>query len=169
LVTHDIALGGSSSDVDASLSKGDMSATFHTQVKKKDPITEVLLSNVRVMAVNQKSTAHGGDVPVVPSNVSLEVSASDAQKLRLVESGNGRLSLALRSLKDQDETELARPTGVGDLSHLTPPSYFPVLYDSNGQAVGSASQTPSDEEANAKMEITVVRGVHSEEVEVSRP
>ena len=64
--------------------------------------------------------------------------------------------------------ELARPTGVGDLSHLTPPSYFPVLYDNNGQAIGSSKQADEANEGS-KMEITVVRGVHAEEVEVSQP
>lgn len=171
IITHDIKLSHDDEKPDGTKMEA-----------KKDPITEVLLSNVRVMAVNQKSSMHGGEPPLVPSTVSLEVSPSDAQKLRLTEYGNGRMSLALRSLRDKDEIELARPTGVGDLSRLTPPAYFPVLYDTNGQAnytprIVSATPPPENhgaaeaeeaEEGN-KSEITVVRGVKAEEVEVSRP
>jgi pilus assembly protein CpaB len=153
---------------------------------KKDAITEVLLSNIRVLAVNQKSAIHGGEPPLLPTTVSLEVSASDAQKIRLTESGNGRMSLALRALKDKDEIELARPSGIGDLSRLTPPAYFPVLYDSNGQAnyvprvIGTAGDKMpkgpdglggkgEETDASEKSAITVVRGVKAEEVDVTRP
>jgi pilus assembly protein CpaB len=165
LITHDIVL------------------SRHEEVKpdgtktdpKKDPVTEVLLSNLRVMAVNQKSSIHSGEPPMVPSTVSLEVSATDAQKLRLTENGNGRLSLALRSLHDKDENELARPTGLGDLSRLTPPAYFPVLYDTNGQAnytpriVNTPPTDVPEDVVNDRSAIIVVRGVTAEEVETSRP
>jgi len=166
LVTHDINLS----------QREEMGPGGKKQEPKKDPITEVLLSNIRVMAVNQKSAAHGGEPPMIPSTISLEVSASDAQKLRLTESGNGRLSLALRSLHDKDEIELARPTGLGDLSRLTPPAYFPVLYDTNGQmsytprvVSGNPSDVPANAETSENAAIIVVRGVTAEEVEVSRP
>jgi pilus assembly protein CpaB len=134
---------------------------------KKDQVTEVLLSNVIVLAINQKATAHGGEPPTVPNTVSLEVSAGDAQKLRLVENGNGRLSLTLRSLKDQDEMALPRPTGVGDLSRLTPPSYFPMLYDAAGHA--DSDQQKPEEDTKSSGSVTVVRGVKAESVEVSQP
>jgi pilus assembly protein CpaB len=184
LITHDINLSHHE----------EIKADDAKQESKKEAVTEVLLSNISVMAVNQKSVIHGGEPPVVPTTVSLEVSASDAQKLRLTEHANGRLSLALRSLHDKDEIELARPTGVGDLSRLTPPAYFSVLYDSNGQtnytphvtsaapegatlvptgAAPTASAAPATDAAPdagvSGAPITVVRGVKIEEVEVSRP
>jgi len=165
LVTHDIVLGKNATSVAATTPAP--GSTTSAATVKKDPVTEVLLSNVRVMAVNQKSTAHGGEPPILPNNISLEVSASDAQKLRLTENGNGRLSLALRSLKDKEEMQLARPTGIGDLSRLTPPSYFPVLYDNNGQTPAPADAKVDDDDS--KSSITVVRGVKAEAVEVSRP
>lgn len=162
IITHDINLS-QREEIKVDAGKPD---------NKKDAITEVLLSNVRVMAVNQKSAMRSGEAPTAPANVSLEVSPSDAQKLRLTESGNGRLSLALRSLHDRDETELVRPTGLGDLSRLTPPAYFPVLYDLNGQANfaphAGTDKTPEAAEEE-KSAITVVRGIRAEEVEVSRP
>ncbi len=110
----------------------------------KEPITEVLVSDVRVMATNQKSTAHGGDAPVVPANVSLEVSADNAQKIRLAENANGRLSLALRSLKDRDKATVAHPSAISDLS-----------------AVRVVPSAESDE-------VIVVRGVHAESVGVKK-
>jgi len=166
LITHDVVVtpadsntNGAASDTAITntgnaasrgfLKVSDANATTATTtggVPKKEPVTEVLLSNVRVMAVNQKSTAHGGEAPMVPSNISLEVSASDAQRLRLTENSNGRLSLALRSLKDKDEKELAIPTVVNDLSRLQQP---------NANAEGP--------------KITVVRGIKTEAVEISRP
>ena len=164
LITHDIALS-QHEDVKPDGTKVEA---------KRDPITEVLLSNIRVMAVNQKSSIHGGEPPTLPATVSLEVSASDAQKIRLTENGNGRLSLALRSLKDKDEIELARPSGLGDLSRLTPPAYFSVLYDTNGQAnyQHAANTTDSgkpDEDLTQHAAIAIVRGIKVEEVDVTRP
>jgi len=171
LITHDINLSHHE----------ELKADGTKEEAKKDPITEVLLSNVRVMAINQKSVMHGGEPPMVPGSVSLEVSPADVQKLRLTENGNGRLSLALRSLHDKDEIELARPTGLSDLSRLTPPAYFPVLYDANGKEnytpriVSTADDHPpgadnnGDDKEDASSAITVVRGVHAEQVQVSRP
>lgn len=95
---------------------------------KMEPITELLLSNVKVIAVDQRATGGTGQGPMIPSTVTLEVSQYDAQKLRLSER-DGSLSLALRALDDGDAIELARPTGISDLSRITPPTYFPVLYD----------------------------------------
>jgi len=138
-------------------------------IVQKDPITEVLLSNVAVLAINQKSATHEGEMPAVPSNVSLQVSAADAQKLRLAENGNGRLSLALRSLKDRDETTAPRPTGIGDLSHLLPPSYFPVLYDESGHPIYAEGANLPEEESSYSNMVVVVRGVQVQPVEVSRP
>lgn len=116
LITHQVGVPGVTDTTDGRAALG-------------EPVTEVLLSNVRVLAINQKATAHGAEGPQMPSSVTLEVTQADAQRLRLTEAGNGKLSLTLRPLKDKDSIELARPTGVGDLSRITPPAYFPFLYD----------------------------------------
>lgn len=137
-------------------------------VKPKDPITEVLLPNVKVLAVNQKPIIQGNEPPQPLTNVSLEVSSVDAQKLRLTENGNGRLSLALRSLKDREENELARPTGLSDLSRLTPPAYFPVLYDTTDKS-SNTEPAATGTEMPMKSVVNVVRGVKAEPVEVSQP
>jgi pilus assembly protein CpaB len=179
LLTHDVQLGkshaASSPVVSGSGVGGGVSATMMSPAammanaaqSKGDPITEVLLSNVRVLAVNQKSTAHGGEPPMVPNNVTIEVTAGDAQRVRLSENGNGRLSLTIRSLKDKEETELVRPTGLGDLSRLTPPSYFPVLYGMDGRP--NMAPDAQDNSIPAGQFVTVVRGVNAQDVEVTRP
>jgi pilus assembly protein CpaB len=175
LITHDVVTGTTETK----------SATgVTTSTKKVDPITEILLSDVRVLAVNQKSATHAGEPPINPVSISLEVSPSEAQKLRLAETGNGKLSVVLRSLKDKDNIELVRPTAVTDLSHATPPGFFPVLYDYTGQAIeipgmpspppGVAVKEKAASSATGKTEtanntITVVKGVKAESVEVERP
>ncbi len=73
-------------------------------------VTETLVSNVRVLAVNQRATVEmktvgsdGADNArdKIPSSVSVEVSLEDAQKIRLAQD-LGYVSLALRALKDKD-------------------------------------------------------------------
>lgn len=165
LVTHEVETG-------KSLENDGAGRTINS-VPKKDPVTEVLLSNIKVMAVNQKAQGNNAEPPVLPSSVSLEVTPIEAQKLRLTENGNGRLSLALRSLRDQDENELTRPTGLSDLSRLTPPAYFPVLYDASGKpnVTEGAAAPEAQEESIIKVRtlVNVVRGVRVESVEVSQP
>jgi pilus assembly protein CpaB len=150
-----------------------------------DPIAEILVSNVKVLAVNQKATAHGEEGPQLPSSVTLEVSQADAQKLRLAEK-HGELSLSLRSIEDMDEVDTVKPTGIADLSRITPPSYFPVLYDSNSEYKPQvvdifAGQKPEEVDVKGgmddmlgglgkeKTEVIIVRGVKSEVVGVDRP
>lgn len=177
LVTHDLELGKQADSVPLSQPQSaanGSNAPAAPLPPKKDPVTEVLLSNVLVMAINQKATAHGGEPPVQPSMISLAVAPGDVQKIRLTENGNGRLSLALRSLKDKDDAELARPTGLGDLSRLTSPAYFPVLYDANGQPsfISPAAEADAKDQKAAddqKTSIKVTRGVKEEAVEVTRP
>ena len=137
LITHDVSSGAGNGSAGSSVAAG-------SPVKDaKKQITEVLIPNVRVLATNQKNTARGGEPFTIPTNISLEVSAVDAQRIRLAENGNGRLSLVLRSLKDKDGNE-----------NPSPPS-----------SVISLSSNKISESA----EITVVRGVKSESVEVSKP
>ena len=180
LINHEIA------------GKEEIGARRRAQTEK---ITEVLLSDIRVLAVNQKATSAGAEGPIVPSSFTLAVSQSDAQKLRLAEK-TANLSMTLRSLHDREEIELARPTGVGDLSRITPPAYFPVLYKKNddytpqvveifdeGQehaptpVISPLAPAPAEQVGLAPAvdvggysdTIIVVRGVNAETVEVERP
>jgi pilus assembly protein CpaB len=147
LLAHDVITEKAKEDTGSFPANNGTNTTFRAPITipaKKEPMTEILLSNIKVVAVNQKTLAHTGEPPTIPSNITLEVTPEDAQKLLLVQNGNGRLSLALRSLQDKEGIEFLPPTAGIALSHFTPSTYS----DSS---------------------ISVVRGVHSESVEVSRP
>lgn len=101
-----------------------------TSVNRIEQVSEILLANVKVLALDQRFMAHSGEGPAVPSTATLEVSAIEALKLRLSE-GRGSISLVLRGLKADEEQQTVRPIMLQDLSMVTPPSYFPVVYDPN--------------------------------------
>ncbi len=83
----------------------------------KPDITEVLGSNIRVLAVNLREGDPNKPNPVAPANVTLEVTDSMAQLVRLAEK-NGTLSFALRSIHDDNVTS-PNPSNIGDLSHTS--------------------------------------------------
>ena len=117
LVTHSVNIGS-----------GPRSGTRGPGANTGEQITEVLVEDVRVLATDQKATAHGGDGPKPAGSITLELSRIDAQRVRLAGT-QGKLSLTLRSLKTPETEKEVPPTSISDLSRITPPSYFPVLYD----------------------------------------
>lgn len=93
MVTHDIP---------------DENADPEKERNKTEKVTETLLSNVKVLAVDQRASGGPGkDDKKVPTTISLEATLEDAQKLRLAQE-TGYLSMMLRSLDDRDTTD----TGV---------------------------------------------------------
>jgi pilus assembly protein CpaB len=82
-----------------------------------ETVTETLLSNVKVLAVDQR--ASGGAVPKdkksLPSSISLEVTLEEAQRLRLAQD-TGYVSMTLRSLLDKDVKDKSVVTFVRDLN-----------------------------------------------------
>lgn len=87
--------------------------------EQTDTITETLLTNVKVLAVDQRaSNANATDKDgklLIPRSVSLMVSPVDAQRLRLGQQ-KGTLTLALRSLADRESADPLTLTGTGDIS-----------------------------------------------------
>ncbi|MFZ4541665.1 MAG: Flp pilus assembly protein CpaB [Rickettsiales bacterium] len=76
--------------------------------KTKVTVTETVLTNVKVLAVDQRSSSIGavdnnGNL-VVPHSASLMVSQSDAQRVRLAQK-TGTLSLVLRALADRESAD----------------------------------------------------------------
>lgn len=88
--------------------------------EKPDRATEVLVTNLKVLAVDQRSASKNQDELKIPTTVSLEVSQEAAQKIRLAER-EGTLSLALRSLKDRETNVPVPPTLRQDISLAQPP------------------------------------------------
>lgn len=135
-------------------------------------VTEVLVPNLRVLAVGMVSTQYEGATST-PTNVTLEVTEVQAQMIRHAEEGS--MTLALRSLDDADNTNLPRPVADADMSSLTPPAYFPYLYGKGEYAVETLPLEEVDYEAGEgeeapgkRNEIVVIRGVEKETVGVDR-
>lgn len=92
-----------------------------------DPIvSEVLVSNVRVLAVNVRTNVSKegqSSVSLTPTNVSLEIPKADVQRVRLAEK-NGTLSLSLRPLQDakdiKAQADIGFPTGLKDITRVEP-------------------------------------------------
>lgn len=96
-----------------------------------DQITEVLVADLKVIAVDQKAASYDGAEPAVPGSVTLAASREDAQRILLAQD-RGKLSMSLRSLYSEEKEAVAAPTSEDDLSRINPPSYFPVLYTREG-------------------------------------
>jgi pilus assembly protein CpaB len=115
------------------------SALQREQIVKN--LTETLLTNVRVLAVDQRSSGgvdKDGKTPI-PRTVSLMVAPSDAQRLRLAEK-TGELTLALRSLNDKDAID---PLTLTDFDAI--------------------SQYRQTNPATANSGVMIIRGTKSEE------
>lgn len=105
-------------------------------------VAEVIVAGAKVLAVNLRGSGQDPNGNVgPPNNVSLEISIRDAQRLRLAEN-NGTLSLALRSLKDEDMHTVPAPSSLTDVSLV--------------------EIEKSDEEVKAEEVVTIVRGVKAE-------
>ena len=113
-----------------------------------DAVTETLLTNVTVLAVDQR--ASGGDAVddkgtlKIPQSVSLMVSPTDAQRLRLG-AREGTLTLALRSLEDRESADPLIITGIQDISQ----------YNGQTTAVDAATAGTSSRSAG---DVLVIRG-----------
>lgn len=122
--------------VKSAVQGGDVSATKGSGEDRNVSFTEVLLPNVKVLAVDTRVTAAApvnqqeGQPTPIPGSVTLEVTQRDAQKLKLAQK-MGELTLVLRSVKDKDSFDMVRPTAEQDLTRILPPAYFPVLFDSD--------------------------------------
>lgn len=108
------------------------------------PVTETVLTNVKVVAVDQRSTNEGSPDDkgklLVPKSVSLMVSLADAQRLRLAEDA-GTLTLALRSVADRDSADPLIFTQPSDISQ----------HESSGAPVGVGGGS-----------VTIYRGVEKD-------
>jgi pilus assembly protein CpaB len=87
--------------------------------KVKVTVTETLLTNVKVLAVDQRATGAGstdknGNL-VIPRSASLMVSQSDAQRVRLAQK-TGTVSMVLRALADREASDPLVLTAPKDIS-----------------------------------------------------
>lgn len=99
-----------------------------------EAVTETLLTNVSVLAVDQRTS--GGNAVndkgqlIIPQSVSLMVSPTDAQRLRLG-AREGTLTLALRSIEDRESSDPLILTSFKDISQY-PEAGSTFLDDTSG-------------------------------------
>ncbi len=136
-----------------------------SRMQAEKRITEILLSDVKVLAVNQKAVLTGEEKErdLLPSSITLEVEQDDAQRLRLAER-EGEISLVLRSLHD-DKINFVRPSAEDDLTRTLPPGYFPELYGFDEEYPEELKSGESGPIATKRNIVLIVRGVEVEEVE----
>jgi pilus assembly protein CpaB len=94
--------------VDVLLTRRDREAERRSGVDTH--VTETILTNMRVLAIDQMIQEKDGQRVVVGKTATLEVTPRQAETLALSRQ-LGTLSLALRSLADADKTEAADPDG----------------------------------------------------------
>lgn len=150
------------------------------------PVAEILVPDVKVIAVDQRAAISGNAEPKPASTLTLEVTPRDAERIRLAERNGSYLSLMLRSLKQLAEEEgeeekepekLVSPVTIEDLSRITPPSYFPILYDFNTDGSPEAELMDMATEPmmmmepsrNPKSDVTIVRGSTAQTIGITRP
>ena len=87
--------------------------------KTSETVTETLLTNVKIVAIDQRSSGAGATdakgTLVVPKSASLMVSQADAQRVRLAQK-TGTVSLALRALADKESADPLVLTKKKDIS-----------------------------------------------------
>ena len=96
-----------------------VNGTGSTAQKAKQTITETLLTNVKVLAIDQRASGAGatdkdGNL-LIPRSASLMVSQADAQRVRLAQK-TGSLSMVLRALVDKESADPLVLTGPKDVS-----------------------------------------------------
>lgn len=138
-------------------------------------VTEVLVSNVRVLALGTISAQYTQEANTSPRTITIEVTELQAQKLRHADRDS--LTLSLRSLEDVNNNETTRPVGDSDMSRLIPPSYFPHLYEEGGNykseivSLGEIDYAAQENAPKNKDDstVTIIRGIKKEIVGVNRP
>ncbi len=153
------------------------------EVGEAEQITDIILQNIRVVAVDQKPSEKSTE-PVVAKTVTLSVDQQGAQKLAL--GGQvGTLSLALRNAANQDEfissTIGTRDLGQGDRSNsiyagpakdrqagfAANPFPFPAMAMPRGPAPRAGSAVARPKPANS-VSVEIVRGTASSAYDVKR-
>lgn len=136
-------------DVDKYVTDPGGNGTTQPPHKERETVTETLLTNVKVLAVDQRATGAAttdpNGRPLIPRSVSLMVSPTDAQRLRLAQQ-KGTLTMELRALADRETSDPLTLTTNKDISQ------YPDANASFG-ATDNAS-------------VTVVRGVSSAQTPV---
>ncbi len=135
-------------DIERWASVGDGNSAAAPQ-KQRDTVTETLLTNVKVVAVDQRSSSVGatdknGNL-VIPRSASLMVSQSDSQRIRLAQK-TGTVSLVLRALADRESSDPMIVTEKKDISQNTPGAATASV-DGSVKVLRGAPKTSKEQES----------------------
>lgn len=140
IFTHDIQRWESAPSADGS--------GAGTAQQVKETVTETLLTNVKILAVDQHSstsdvTDKNGKL-IVPKSASVMVTQEDAQRVRLAQK-TGTVGLILRSLADRGKYDAKLLTGSRDISlsedgedALSSPDFIKVIRGAPGSGTENA-------------------------------
>jgi pilus assembly protein CpaB len=145
---------------------GDRVDVLITRTIGETQVTDVLLQDVKVLAIDQSANDQATK-PDPARTVTFEVDPYDAQKLVLA-AQIGSLSLALRSAEAPVGDSYSEPVSIADLGGFGGgSSYVPASGPSSPPVFRRPTPTRIVR-APAKPEVEIVRGVASSKYEVSR-
>ncbi len=134
-------------------------------------VTDVLLQNVRVIAIDQKAEGADGK-PALAKTATLEVNPTDAQKLALAQQV-GTLSLVLRKPGEEQDAGVLRTVSMSDLQYSLyggSPVARPVNAAAPARRVVRRAPAPAPRRAAPPQPVTnnveVVRGTEGSNYEV---
>ena len=127
--------------------------------KTREPVSETLLTNVKVLAIDQRSSAAGatdakGNL-VIPRSASLMVSAADSQRVRLAQR-SGAVSLVLRALADKESADPLTLTGASDISQSKTEAGNPTQSDRVDEEVRILRGAPNTPKESEKVGTAVI-------------
>jgi pilus assembly protein CpaB len=126
----------------------DVVVTIKQGEYRKEPVSKVVLQNLKVLGIGQKIETRPGEKPQVVPTVTLEVTPEEGERLALA-AREGHISLALRSQEDQNLTDTRGIT----TSRL--------LGMSSGRGEGDASEAPASP-SPARPMVEILRGLSRE-------
>ena len=127
-----------------------------TYTRDKKVLTEVILSNIKILAVDQRAS-NDENKPQIVRAVTLEVDLTQAELLMSAQR-KGTLQLALRNPNDEsDSLDLAELTEVEVIE-----PFKPIVVNSNEQ-----DGKPMVIDRNRRGKVEIIRGVEKETVQVS--
>lgn len=127
----------------------DVVVTMEKGEYQKDPISKMVLQNLRVLGTGQKIEKRPGDKPQVVPTVTLEVTPEEGERLALA-AREGSISLVLRGQKDQ---QIVRTQGIRIASLLQ--GAYPLMTD--GNHVAEPAREP-------RRQVEVIKGLQRQAV-----
>ncbi len=135
----------------------DVVATVEKGEYQKDPISKVILQNLRVLGTGQRIEKRPGDKPQVVPTVTLEVTPEEGERLALA-MREGHIALVLRAQQDQ---QMVHTPGVRTASLLQ--GTYPLMTNGNHLKESEAPKEPP------RQQVEVIKGLRREAVRFSSP